>query len=340
MEYIYLVPLSIWMASTSLALQYWLIRVKRFEIIAQSKVSRSIGGSAIQLIGGLYGMLTLGLIYGQIIIHGAGVTRQGYSILRKDIKLIKQFRFSEILPTFKKYKYFSCYSSLGALFNSVSTHAPILIIAAFAVSAEAGYLMLATRVLSSPISLIGTSVGQVFTSSAAEEYRAGRLGELAKRNIIGLIKIGVGPLIFLTIVAPFLFKILFGEEWIRAGEIVRWMTPWIIMQFLCAPITTSLQIIRKENIAFRLNVFGFFIRTGIVLISALIFPLLMVEMYAISSFMFYTAYFFTITHMIGLSLKDVAACIKGSSFILSFWVIFSFVTYAILKVLGDIWHLV
>lgn len=338
-QYIYLVPISIWMASTSLALQYWLAREKRFSVIAQSKMSRSISGSAIQLLSGLYGILTLGLVYGHIVIHGAGVTRQGFSVLKNDLQLIKQFEFSSIFTVFKKYRSFSYYSSLGAFFNSISAHVPILIIAAFAFSAEAGFLMLATRVLSSPISLIGSSVGQVFISNAAVEYRAGRLGNLAKRNIIGLMKVGVGPLIFLTVVAPSIFRILFGEEWIRAGDIVRWMTPWIIMQFLCAPIATSLQIIRREDVTFKLNLFGFFLRTGVVAVFALTLPMLMVEMYALSGFIFYSMYFFTIINMIGINIKDMVFCIQKSFLVISIWIGFSSIAYTVLKVLGDIWRL-
>lgn len=328
-EYIFLLPISIWMASSSLALQYWLSREKRFNIISKSKVGRAISGSLVQLLCGWGGVYSLGLIIGHIIISGAGVIRQSYNIVKTDFKLIKRINLKSVYNVSLEYKRFAFYSSLGALFNSVGAHVPILIIAAFAVNSEAGFLMLATRVVSSPISLIGSSVSQVFISNAAKENRSGALGELAKSNISGLIKVGVGPLLFLASIAPLVFKILFGNEWVRAGEIVVWMTPWIIMQYLSAPISSSLQIIRKESLTFYLQFCGFIFRTGSVMLAAIYSPMFIVEVYSLSSFLFYFIYFSVIINQINLNYSEVLICFKKSLLIIFSWIILSLIIHLI-----------
>lgn len=333
-EFIYLIPIAIWMTCTSLSLQYWLVRNKRFSIVSQSKISRSLSGSIIQVSLGLIGKLNIGLIYGNIIIHGAGVVRQFSNVFKNDRHLYRKVNINSLKDTFNNYKNFSMYSSMGTFVNNLGGQLPILVIATYAIGAEAGFLMLATRVISAPIGLIGNSVGQVYISNAANEHRKGRLGALTVANLIGLSKIGVGPIILLASIAPISFSIVFGNDWQRAGEIVRWMTPWIIMQYLTSPISTALQVLRKENIVFKVQSLGFILRLGMVAIAVLYAPQFIVEIYAISGFIFYSIFFFIITKFIGLTIYDLFMVAKKLIPSLLIWVILALVLVFLVKLIN------
>lgn len=306
-NYLLLVPLAVWFTSSSLALQYWLARVRRFHVVSQAKISRSASGSLIQIGTGWLGLGPIGLILGQIVIGGAGGLRQVFNVAARDGPLLRSVSAGRVRALLKEYRGFSLYSSMGALSNSSSSHVPVLIIAAFAVGPEAGFLMLATRVMSSPISLIGSAVSQVYVSRAPEADRAGNLGQMTVRTLRGLIKTAVAPLVMLGVVAPVLFAVLFGQEWYRAGEIVTLMTPWIIMQFLATPVAPALQVTRNERLAFALQTSGLMLRVGLVAAAALWRPEFIVEAFLLSGFIFYFAY---LALILRVARPDVASVVS------------------------------
>src|SRR5690606_30740867 len=123
-----------------------------------------------------------------------------------------------------------------------------------AIGPEAGYLMLATRIMAAPVGLIGGSVAQVYLSQAPIEFRAGNLPNFTVGIIGALVKTGAGPLAFMGIIAPHVFPILFGLEWVRAGEMVAWLTPWFIVQFISSPVSMSLHVSGRQRTALVLQI--------------------------------------------------------------------------------------
>jgi O-antigen/teichoic acid export membrane protein len=177
-----------------------------------------------------------------------------------------------------------------ALLNAAGTQLPILIIAASNDSAEAGFLMLAIQVITMPLALIGRSVGQVYLAEAAQRNRDGTLGQFTRSTALKLFLYGAPPLIALGIIAPFLFGIIFGAGWERAGLLVAWATPWALLQFIASPLSTALHSTGRIRTAMILQGFGLFLRVGLVSIAAYGWPAIISEVYALSSAVFYIVY--------------------------------------------------
>jgi O-antigen/teichoic acid export membrane protein len=164
-----------------------------------------------------------------------------------------------------------------------------LIIAAFAVGPEAGFLMLAMRVMGLPKGLVGTSVAQVYLAEASERHIKGDLGRFTRKMMWTLLKSGAPPLIIAATICPFLFPVLFGEEWARAGVMVVWLTPMFILQFVVSPVSTALHILGKLNTAMLVQMVGGVFRVTAVVLAAQFYPAILVETFAISSAIFYLA---------------------------------------------------
>ena len=137
------------------------------------------------------------------------------------------------------------------------------------------------------MSLVGGSVAQVFLAHAPEELRAGRLGEFTAKILGGLLKTGVGPMLFAALVAGPLAGILFGKSWARAGELVAWMTPWFILQFLASPVSMVMHIRMQQVRMLLLTIFGVVLRVGAVYLGAKLAPSHMVECYAVAAAVYY-----------------------------------------------------
>lgn len=320
--YLCLFPLGLWFTSSYAALQFWATRRKRFGVVTKTRVAQAMGGAGVQVGLGWGGIAPLGLLLGQLLNSGAGVLGLAFNFFKNEKKLLNSVNFTNLKAAFLKYDKFPKYSTFESLANSASVEVPILIIAALAIGPEAGFLMLASRVMSAPMALVGGSVSQVYLSRAPDELRAGTLEQFTESVLVGLAKIGVGPLIFIGIVAPITFPIIFGEQWQRAGVFLTWMTPWFIMQFMAAPVSMALHVTSHQRTALLLQIAGLGLRVFPVWIAAYFLPKFTIEIYAISGFIFYAIYLIVILLTVGVS----GASLKKSSVkilsILSGWIVF------------------
>ncbi|WP_223533377.1 lipopolysaccharide biosynthesis protein [Pseudomonas sp. GL-RE-20] len=330
-SYLWLLPLGIWFSGTYSALQFWATRKKKFIDITKTRFSQAISSSCVQLGFGWAGITPLGLLLGQLINSGAGAIGLAFKTINESAHLYSRIKPNHILYTLRKYDHFPKYSTLEALANSGSIQLPILIIAAIAAGPEAGFLVLATRIMAAPMGLIGGAVAQVYISQAPEEMRHERLGSFTASIIGGLFKSGAGPLIFAGIIAPTVFPLVFGADWTRTGVIISWMTPWFLMQFISSPVSMILHLTNNQKAALLLQITGLIIRVGSLLVAALFFNSSLTELYALSGFIFYTAYMGAIIWFGKIQTKDLAKALSsGWSYIL-IWTLLAIATNYALK---------
>lgn len=321
--YLWVIPIGIFFSSSYSALQFWSTRKKAFAVVARSRMSQSIGGVGTQAAMGWVGIAPFGLLLGQMINSGAGIIGLARRALKFERDALSSINTGDMWRLFREYERFPKYSTFEALANSAGIQLPILIIATLAIGPEAGFLILAMRVMQAPMALVGSAVGQVYLSRAAEEYRAGNLGFFTADTLGGLIKVGVGPLIFIAILAPQVFGKIFGEEWSRAGILVSWMVPWFIMQFLVSPISMGLHVTNNQKAAMILQFFGLALRSGFVLIAGRYLPSHLAEVYAITGFMFYLTYFIMVGNLTGLKWKPFFYRSVSSAPIILAWIVLS-----------------
>lgn len=288
--FMWLIPVSVFFAGIYKALQYWATRNKAFSLVAKTRLSQAISGSGTQLVFGYAGIAPLGLLLGQLINIGGGIIGLSRYFLKNNLSLVRVLNVNKFKSTFKQYDQFPKYSVLESFANTGATQIPIILIAYYAISAEAGFLMLATRLLSMPISLIGGAVAQVYISEAAQKYEKGVLKEFTHNIIITLLKIGAIPITFVGIIAPFIIPLILGEEWERTGIIISWMVPWFLMQFITSPVSMTLHITNHQKLAMILQFIGFLLRVGTVIVGGLYFQGYITEIYSVSGFVFYSLY--------------------------------------------------
>lgn len=280
---IWLVPIGTFFYSIYNALVYWNTRNKYFKDIATTKVTQSLLGNITSTILGLSSLGPLGLIIGQIINFSSGI----YRLRIKQKKSIKKSYFKELYITFLRNKKYPKYSVLESIANTGSIQLPIIIIGFYYLGPEAGYLMIAMRILGIPMTLIGASISQVYISNAPKQ------NDIYKYTLsicVKLTKIAIVPFLLLLITSPYIYTIILGENWSGIGKYIAMMIPWFFMQIICSPISMSLHIINKHKIALRLQIVGFIIRVLGTYLCALLFIDNLVIYYIFSGFVFYILY--------------------------------------------------
>lgn len=317
--YLWLLPLGIWFSSSYTALQFWMTRKKRFSIIAKTRVAQAFGGIGTQVGLGWAAIAPLGLLLGQMFTIVAGILGLARDLFKNDRATLCIVNLRDMQRVLSEYKRFPRYSICESLANSASSNLPIIIIAALAAGPEAGFLTLASKIMAAPVTLIGTAVSQVYLSHAPDEARVGTLGKFTTNIMGGLIKTGAGPLIFAGIVAPSAFPIIFGAQWQRAGDLVAWMTPWFVIQFLTSPISMALHVTKNQYAALLLQLFGFVLRVGSVVIAAYWAERWIVECYAVSGLVFYLIYLCVVVSATKIKLSDVLRTIASGAMIIASW---------------------
>jgi len=282
------------------AFQVWYVREKKFMGLSLVKLIQAVSSVMVQVGIGLLGGKSYGLILGYIANSAVGSLVFALSLLWRAGKSTR-LRVVGLGKTLRDYSRFPKYSTFESLANEGASQIPVLLIAFLVGGAEAGFLMLAVRVLQAPIALLGNAVSQVFLSEAPEKERQGALGQFALEMMVRLAKVGVGPLIAAGILAPSLFPLVFGDQWQRSGELISWMTPWFIAQFIVSPVSLSLHVKGRQKVALALQIFALVFRGGIVGVCILAFPGVVVEAYAVSGFVVYFVYLLCVLKVLGVS---------------------------------------
>jgi len=297
--WLWLVPLSIFMAASYSALQFSATRARRFGSIAITQVTQAAAGTGTMLTLGWMGAAPLGLLLGNMLNIGAGSLRLALDMLRHDRIAMTRFRRRDLSRTFRTYHRYPLFVTPEALANVAGVQVPVLFIAAHA-GAEAGFLILAQQIMSAPMSLLGLSISQVYISRAPGEQQAGRLAEFTAAILRRLMQVGIAPLIFVGLIAPYAFSLIFGAKWTRAGEIVALMVPWVILQFLVAPVSLVLHVTGRQHWALMLQVAGLILRVVPLLIIAQ-FPVGgLVTSFIAGSALFYALYLWVVVRAAGV----------------------------------------
>lgn len=234
--YLWLLPAGVLLSGTYNVLCYWSVRNRRFSAIARARICQSVVTLIIQFAAFKLGGLALML--GQVAGQGAGAATLARPALAMSV--FRLVSWGGVWKATVRYRRFPVFSS-GAGFANIAglQLLPILLVPIFG-AAIVGLYALAYRILALPMSLVGGAVGQVLFSSAAESYRTDKLGFLVIDIYEKLSRIGLPATLMLVLAGPYVFGIVFGEEWAEAGQIASWMAPWFYFQFVSSPLSAAI----------------------------------------------------------------------------------------------------
>jgi O-antigen/teichoic acid export membrane protein len=143
------------------------------------------------------------------------------------------------------------YALPGVLISVVTWNVPILAVQARFGEAIAGHLALCQRILSAPLTLVGTAVSEVFRRHAAEAYMArGNCVAEFRQGVRLLTAIAVPFAIVLGFFSEPMFALAFGQQWRAAGTMAWWLLPLFTMSVVASPLTYLVFVTNHERFNF------------------------------------------------------------------------------------------
>ncbi len=240
--WLYFIPFAVFFIGLFNLLNYYNIRQKEFKDLAKATVFKSVVLSIVQINIGFIKQGASGLVLGQFFSQVAANSKLIKNIT-KNKELLSSINRAKIFSLAKKYKNFPMYSMPGALTSTFSKNFTEILISTFFGIATLGFYSLTNRVLSVPVTLIGNSISQVYFQQAADEAKKeGNAIKAFRSTAKKLLIIAIPFFLILYFVVEDIFIFIFGEQWQIAGLYAKIIIPFIFVNFIFTPLSSTYDI--------------------------------------------------------------------------------------------------
>ena len=266
--FLIMIPLSAFFIGYSNVYNAFAIRLKSFKDVAKSHVIRSFSCSAIQAVMGYYFLGPLGLILGSVISNLISSLFLIF-VTRKNLDYKPSLTFN--LSVLKRYKDFPKFSVPSIFANKLSINLVNGAIPLIYSLGTLGIYSMTQRFLSMPMTIIGSSIGQVLTESAAREVNEnGTAQKTFNKSIFILSLIGIAIFFPLYFLSPFIFVILLGEKWALSGTYGQILVPLFFFNFLGSALSPLMNILERQKLALSWQVATFLYNALILIYSYIV----------------------------------------------------------------------
>jgi O-antigen/teichoic acid export membrane protein len=245
--------------AVSFVFRYWFTRKEMFSVVGKINLWQGIGRGIGQI--ALSPFSSIGLILGETFGRNLGFTLSWKeSHINKHIQ-DTLLRKKDAINTLKRYKTFPMFVLPSSIIDITSIMMPLPIISGLYGLEAAGLYSLAQRVMTVPLSLIGSSVADVFYSQIADLQRSDRQKIMPAFWVMtrSLTLVGIVPAVILSLLGEPIFKLVFGAHWSQSGAMVALMSPWMLAQFIVSPISRIVLISNKQGVKLFYDITAFFI---------------------------------------------------------------------------------
>jgi len=245
--WLFFMPVSMFISGTYQSLNYWFNRQKDFKRLAKNRVMQSSLTGATQLGFGFSIVGGIGLLMGSLIGQSFTLLTLINKISTEKREFFLHFKLGSLSKLARRFKSFPLFDVPTSLLNVGALHAPNILFPIYFSPAYAGFFYLTQRVLQAPISLIASSVSDVFREEASKIYRAtGQAKMIFIKTFKWLAIMSLLPSLLLFFVIEDVFAFVFGKDWVMAGTYAKIMLPALSIRFIANPLSFMIYVAEKQ----------------------------------------------------------------------------------------------
>ena len=251
----WLIVIGIVAAASHELLSFWATRARAYRLIARAEVWQSMVGSIAKVTLGLVSMQPTGLLIGQIVAKGGGLGVLLSSFARTLGAELHHVRMSRIRVAAWRYRDFPLYRVPSQALMILATQSPVLFIAYRYDATTTGQFSLAMMALTLPVVLLGGSTAKAFYAEASNvgPRRPQAIRLILHDVLVRLALLAICPAIVLMFFGQLLFELVFGINWVLAGNFSQSLAIFLFFQFLQAPVAHVFYIFDGQRALLMLN---------------------------------------------------------------------------------------
>ena len=270
-DFLIFMPLLVLASGVRAVANMWSIRSKRFTEVASSAVLQTGCRVTVQLMAGLLGAGTAGLIGGALVgTTVAAVFLTTYVLKDGYLKHLGRLDVRATWYLAKRHYRFPLYSAPTALLERVGKRGPVILLAIFFSPVVAGYYWMTFAILVHPVRLLTRNTRKAFYQRAVEISRKRKsLAPLFIKSTCTLGLVPILPMACLALFGPPLFEFVFGSEWRKAGEYAQWLCLIPIATLMRVPSIELSPIYNQQGQVLIIQTVHTIARVAAILIGAL-----------------------------------------------------------------------
>ncbi len=251
-DYLWLLPLIVFILGFKQTIEQWLSRHKYFAIISLALLISSILSNAFKIGMGFLDNLSIWLIAGSCLAFFIQVLMMLWQSKRSQTSLtLTSISWDQLKAKAVKYAYLPRYRAPKDFLNAIAYNAPVLFLAAFFGPIQVGLFTLAERLLRLPGQVIGDSVRKVLYQKMAETYnKQANINRLLIRSTAAMAALSIVPFGIIVFWGAGLFAFVFGDEWRVAGDYAAWLSIAMFFNFIAIPSVVVIPVLKLERLFF------------------------------------------------------------------------------------------
>ncbi|MBN2788828.1 MAG: lipopolysaccharide biosynthesis protein [Candidatus Delongbacteria bacterium] len=269
---IFLIPLMAFLFAAYRTCNIWNNRNNKYSVTAVANVFRSLSTTGYQFHSGYYGYSNyFGLILGSVIGYSLGIIFQIRDIFKAMAENVSQLKISTLKEQMIKYRKFPQFFLFSELTNYFSSNIPVLFLTNLFSSTVAGLYSIPHKFINVPMSMLGTSVSQVYYRKATLlKADSEELGKVTFEIYKKMIYLGIIPLSIVAGYGDIIFGFILGAEWGVAGSYAGLLAPWMLLVFATSPVSIVFAVLEKQKESLKLNIVLLIIRLAAFLLGGLL----------------------------------------------------------------------
>lgn len=260
---LWILPVVVFAGGVFQVFSQWSSRRRDYGQISVAQASKAVATSFSQFglsIGGYN--TSSSLVWGVFIGTLAASLGLGSRIWFTDRRsILSHFDVQVMKSILIRYRKFPIFDIWGALLNALSWQLPVFMLAIFFSETIVGNYGMASRLVYFPMSLIGSSIGQVFFQRASQLQAN---NQSYKHVIDGLLERMVAlvmyPALLMTLLGKPITQLFLGSEWAEAGSYMQILGLWSFFWFISSPLSTVFLVMGKQHSLLLFQIFIFISR--------------------------------------------------------------------------------
>lgn len=218
-----------------------------YKLISSAYLVRTVFQNIFTIGLGVISPSAFNLLLSQTIGLGFGIKRQCKKLI-PNLKEIKAVSVGEMKSTLKKYIAQPLVSVPSSFINALSYSSISLFVGnLFGMNLLAMY-SISVRVLGIPLGIFSTNIAKIHLKDASDEIDQNGNFKKCTLKMIGFSAVLSSLMVlFLMLLAPILFGLLYGEDWIESGVYVQILAPMFGLRLIVGAVGFSFILANKQK---------------------------------------------------------------------------------------------